>query len=308
MKRLKCVIAVLLACMLLACTAGCADREFESAAKQPPTVKYIAVDADLNLLSNFLEERDLKEDGLRSGMYFLYGTADTLYFAATSYNTLSETAVYSYDIKTRKILNVFTQSGSPDRGNGRFYLFYVSMQTEDTVTCFYSHATPTTLGAHSFSVIAQDYTLDGKQLSSRQSSSYRMYTSFSNNLEIREKVQTEWPTRRGDRYWSERSGTEPSDPERIYTLNGVTGSYDVDTMSSSDAMWSFIHSEREKAKLLSTDSIHYQPCGENAAFAVLYADETGKESYLYFNYTEGGEIKYLFKGSKKKPLLGLYVV
>ena len=82
----------------------------------------------------------------------------------------------------------------------------------------------------------------------------------------------------------------------------------MDTMSSSDAMWSFIHSEREKAKLLSTDSIHYQPCGENAAFAVLYADETGKESYLYFNYTEGGEIKYLFKGSKKEPLLGLYVV
>lgn len=308
MKHIGALLLAFLTCVCVAfMAAGCTDREFNKAAKQAATVKYIAVDEDLNLLSNFIEERDLKEDGLSSNAYFLYGTESTLYFAETSSNTMMRSNVYSYDIASRELEMIFSQSGHGDYGSGAWYLFYVAMVKEDTVTCFYSHETFKMFGNHQFYITATDYTLDGREAGSKDYSVERMFTRFSNSPQLRDYIQFNFLTGKTDRYWLSRSETlSEYAVRRIYTFHGVNGYYDVDRMSSSDAMWNFIHSERKNASL-QEGGAYYNPYGSGAAFGLQYHDNAGKLKYVYFHYTEGGEPKYLFTGGKK-PLLGLYVV
>lgn len=312
MKHIGTLLLAFFTCVCVAMmAAGCGDREFDEAAKQPPTVKYIAVDEDLNLLSNFIEERDLKKDGLNSNAYFLYGTADMLYFAVTSSDTRKTSTVYSYAIESREISTLFTRSGHSDQGEGEEYLFYVAMAKEDTVTCFYSRANHKLFGADEYYIRAEDYDLSGNYLSSKEYSAQRVFAKFSNDQAIRVMIQFDYLAGKSDCYWSRRS--EPVSAYLvtwIHTLNGVTGSYNVGTMSSSDAMWNFIHSERDGCAGLygyGEEGVFYQPYRGCAAFGLSYCDSTNKDRYVYFSYAEGGEPEYLFTRDNT-PLLGLYIV
>lgn len=308
MKHLKYLFALLLSCMLLVSMAGCVDREFENAAKQTTAVKYIGVDNDLNLVSNYIEKCDLKLSGLKSNAYFLYGTESTLYFAVTNTDTMKESTVYDYDIGTGQVTVLFSKSGNADQGAGKMYLFYVAMAKEDTVTCFYSYKKAEMFHTEYY-IRAVDYTLEGSEISSNEYSTNTVFASFNNSSARRELIQFDFMTGKSDCYWSKRTNSYDFPVKWIYSFEGTSGSYDIKSMQSADAMWNLVHSTRDGAAGLygEGEGIYYQPYRGSGAFGLFYCDSANKTRYVYFNYTEGGEPEYLFTGNGK-PLLGLYVI
>lgn len=307
MKHFRHIAVALLSCTLLICAAGCRDAEFNKAAKQPPTVKYIAVDEDLNLISNFVKERDIKSDGLSSDAYFLYGTESTLYFAVTPSDTRQTSTVCSYDIESREFSTLFSGSGHRDQGSGEEYLFYIAMASEDAFTCFYSYSHHKIFSNDEYFIRTEDYDLNGNKLASQEFSAGRVYSKFTDDKNTHEMIQFDYMAGKSDYYWTKRAvPVSQYIVSWVYSFNGVNGYHDINDMTSSDAMWELIHSEREYAAIFSNGYTFYQPYKNNAAFCLLYQDTANKENYVYFNYTEDGEPKYLF--TRKDILLGLYVV
>lgn len=303
MKRTKYIIAMIVACMFVCFTAtGCTDSEFNAAAKQQTTVKYIAIDKDLNLVSNFIERRNLKDAGLKSNAYFIYGTAKTIYFAVAPNDPVKESTVYAYDIEEQRVNYVLSKSGERSTGMLGYKtltksLVYVAMPNENIITFVYSIEKQQMFKTE-YNFTIENYDRQGNSLGSKEFGASRLYPILSSDKGMPEEV-VDLIGNKSDCYWDNSSG-------RKYDFIYPGGKCDINSLESSDAIWSIIHGERENTSLDATQPIIYPVCGSYAAFGMLYTDSAQKHRIVYF-CTDGRQAEYLFTESNT-ALRGLYVI